>query len=174
MNDNMIDTRKFPGGTEVKVVRKQDIIDCIDQNIIDKDIALELIQQCELDAATFISKGRWAGIPFMGSLKISSVAKLANSEEQKELIKTAYETVSTQEYVLFRKDLAHDNERRVKAQRYYNYVLSMAVRRNRRLFVKLVKERGEGYARMHMFLSRSIVAVSNEFNYIEDAEDSND
>lgn len=174
MYDYMIDTRKFPGGTEVKVVRKQDILNCIDNNIIDKEIALEIIQQCELDAAAFISKGRWAGIPFMGSLKISSVAKLSNSDEQQELIKTAFETVSTQEYVMFRKDLAYDNERRVKAQRYYNYVLSMAVRRNRRLFVKLVKEKGEGYARIHMFLSRSIVAVSNEFDYIDDAEDSND
>ena len=36
------EVRTFPNGYDVRVVRKQDILDCIDDNIIDKDIALEL------------------------------------------------------------------------------------------------------------------------------------
>lgn len=170
----MIDTCKFPGGYEVKVVRKQDIVDCINTNIVDKDVALALIEQCELDAATFIRNGRWTGIPFMGSFRQSKVDKLLKSKEQQELIAHAYENSTPEQYVIFRKDLAYENERRVKAQRHYNYVLSMAVNRNRKLFVKLVKERGEGYARIRFFLNRSIVAVSNDVEYIDYAEDSND
>lgn len=169
----MTDTCKFPGGSEVKVVRKQDIIDCINCNIVDKDVALAIVQQCELDAANFLRNGRWAGIPFLGSIRPSPISKLEKSPEQRQLIDDAFHTATTEQFVLFRRDLAHDNERRVKAQRYYNYVLSMAVSRNRKLFVRLVKEHGEPYARLRMFLSRSIVAVSNEFEYIDYAEDSN-
>lgn len=169
----MTDSYKFPGGKEVKVVRKQDVIECINCNIVDKEVALAIVQQCEIDAATFLRQGRWTGIPFLGSIRPSPVAKLENSKEQKELIEAARNTISAERYCLFRRELAYDNERKVKAQKYYNYVLSIAVNRNKILFRKLVKEKGEAYARVHFFLNRSIIAVSNEFEYINDAEDNN-
>ena len=170
----MEETCKFPGGFDVKVVRKQDIVNCINSNIIDKEVALAIVQQCELDAANFLSQGRWTGIPFMGNLRVSKVAQLQKSKEQQELIQIAKDTVSKEEYVLFRRNLAYDNEKRVKAQKYYNYVLSMAVSRNRTLFKKLCKEKGVSYARIHFFLSKSICAVNNEYVLVEDAESSND
>ena len=170
----MEETYKFPGGNDVKVVRKQDIVDCINTNIVDKEVALAIVQQCELDAANFLSQGRWAGIPFMGNLRVSKVAQLQKSKEQQEIINIARETVSKEEYVLFRRNLAYDNDRRIKAQKYYNYVLSMAVSRNRPLFKKLCKEKGISYARIHFFLSKSICAVNNEYVLVEDAENSND
>ena len=170
----MEETYKFPGGNDVKVVRKQDIVDCINTNIVDKEVALAIVQQCELDAANFLSQGRWAGIPFMGNLRGSKVTQLQKSKEQQELIDIARETVSKEEYVLFRRNLAYDNDRRIKAQKYYNYVLSMAVSRNRPLFKKLCKEKGISYARIHFFLSKSICAVNNEYVLVEDAENSND
>ena len=170
----MEETYKFPGGNDVKVVRKQDIVDCINTNIVDKEVALAIVQQCELDAANFLSQGRWAGIPFMGNLRVSKVTQLQKSKEQQELIDIARETVSKEEYVLFRRNLAYDNDRRIKAQKYYNYVLSMAVSRNRPLFKKLCKEKGISYARIHFFLSKSICAVNNEYVLVEDAENSND
>ena len=170
----MEETCKFPGGFEVKVVRKQDIVNCINTNIVDKEVALAIVQQCELDAAAFLGQGRWTGIPFMGNLRVPKVSQLLKSTEQQELIQIAKETVSKEEYVLFRRNLAHDNERRIKAQKYYNYVLSMAVSKNRPLFKRLCKERGISYARIHFFLSKSICAVNNEYVLIEDAENSND
>lgn len=167
----MQDTYKFPGGNDVKVVRKEDIIQTIDCNIVDKEVALALVKQCEVDAANFLRKGRWTGIPFIGSIKVPDVVKLTNSKEQQEAIKDAAETVSNEQFVMFRRELAYNNEKRVKATRYYNYVLSMAVSKNRALFKKLCKEKGVGYARIHFFLISSITAVENEYVPVEDEND---
>ena len=42
----MADTYKFPGGGyDVTVFKKQDVLDCIDKNILDKDVALAVIEQ---------------------------------------------------------------------------------------------------------------------------------
>ena len=167
----MTDSYKFPGGNNVTVIRKQDIIECINDNIIDKEVALAIVQQCETDAATFLRQGRWVGIPFIGNIRANQVKKLEKTKEQQELIDAAYHTVTAEQYVIFRKKLAHDNEKRIKAQRYYNYVLSMAVAKNRNLFKKLCKEKGVGYARIHFFLASSITAVENEYVPVEDEND---
>ena len=129
---------------------------------------MAIVKQCEIDAANFLRKGRWTGIPFMGSIKVPDVVKMSNSKEQKELIQTAMDTVTNEQFVIFRRDLAHSNEKRVKATRYYNYVLSMAVAKNRELFKKLCKDKGVGYARIHFFLISSITAVENEYVPVED------
>lgn len=168
----MADTYKFPGGYDVKVVRKQDVIECINTNIVDKEVALALIQQCEIDAANFLRQGKWTGIPFIGSIRASKVSQLG--KEQQDIIEAAKDIATPEEYVLFRRNLAYDNDRRVKAQKYYNYVLSMAVSKNRNLFKKMCKEKGVAYARIHFFLSKSICAVENELIILDDAEDSND
>lgn len=167
----MTDTYKFPGGKDVKVIRKDDIIDTINCNIVDKEVALAIVKQCETDAANFLRKGRWTGIPFIGSIKVPDVVKMANTQEQRELIHNALETVSNEQFVMFRRELAYNNEKRVKATKYYNYVLSIAVSKNRALFKKLCKDRGVGYARIHFFLSSSITAVENEYVPVEDEND---
>ena len=164
----MQDTYKFPGGTDVKVVRKEDVIQTINCNIVDKEVALAIVRQCEIDAANFLRKGRWTGIPFIGSIKVPDSVKMANTPEQKELIQTAINTISNEQFVMFRRELAHNNEKRAKATKYYNYVLSMAVSKNRNLFKKLCKEKGVGYARLNFFLKSSITAVENEYVPVED------
>ena len=167
----MTDTYKFPGGNDVKVVRKEDIINTINCNIVDKEVALAIVKQCEVDAANFLRKGRWTGIPFIGSIKVPDTVKMAHTSEQRELIQDAIETVSSEQFVMFRRELAHNNEKRVKATRYYNYVLSMAVAKNRELFKKLCKDKGVGYARIHFFLISSITAVENEYVPVENEND---
>lgn len=164
----MQDTYKFPGGTDVKVVRKEDVIQTINCNIVDKEVALAIVRQCEIDAANFLRKGRWTGIPFIGSIKVPDSVKMANTPEQKELIQTVINTISNEQFVMFRRELAHNNEKRAKATKYYNYVLSMAVSKNRNLFKKLCKEKGVGYARLNFFLKSSITAVENEYVPVED------
>lgn len=170
----MEDTYKFPNGNDVRVVRKQDVINSITCNVVDKEVALAIVQQCEIDAANFITKGRWAGIPFMGSIRASKVSQLESTKEQRELIDYARNNLTKEEYLMFRRNLAYDNDKRVKAQRYYQHVLSMAVNKNRALFKKMCKEKGYAYARIHFFLSNSICAVDNEYVPVEDGEDSND
>lgn len=168
----MQDTYKFPGGKDVKVVRKEDIINTIKTNIVDTEVALAIIRQCEVDAVNFMKKGRLTGIPFMGTIKVPDTIRMSQTKEQKDLILAAMETNTNEQFVMFRRNLAYDNKIKIKARKYYNYVLSLSVAKNRNQFKKMCKEKGEAYARIHFFLLYSVTSVNNEYIPVED-ENSN-
>lgn len=168
----MQDTYKFPGGKDVKVVRKEDIINTIKTNIVDTEVALAIVRQCEVDAVNFMKKGRLTGIPFMGTIKVPDTIRMSQTKEQKDLILAAMETNTNEQFVMFRRNLAYDNKVKIKARKYYNYVLSLSVAKNRNQFKKMCKERGEAYARIHFFLLYSVTSVNNEYIPVED-ENSN-
>lgn len=167
----MQDTYKFPGGKDVKVVRKEDIINTIKTNIVDTEVALAIVRQCEVDAVNFMKKGRLTGIPFMGTIKVPDTVRMSQTKEQKDLILAAMETTTNEQFVMFRRNLAYDNKIKIKARKYYNYVLSLSVAKNRNQFKKMCKERGEAYARIHFFLLYSVTSVNNEYIPVEDEND---
>lgn len=167
----MQDTYKFPGGKDVKVVRKEDIINTIKTNIVDTEVALAIVRQCEVDAVNFMKKGRLTGIPFMGTIKVPDTIRMSQTKEQKDLILAAMETNTNEQFVMFRRNLAYDNKVKIKARKYYNYVLSLSVAKNRTQFKKMCKERGEAYARIHFFLLYSVTSVNNEYIPVEDEND---
>lgn len=167
----MQDTYKFPGGKDVKVVRKEDIINTIKTNIVDTEVALAIVRQCEVDAVNFMKKGRLTGIPFMGTIKVPDTIRMSQTKEQKDLILAAMETTTNEQFVMFRRNLAYDNKVKIKARKYYNYVLSLSVAKNRNQFKKMCKERGEAYARIHFFLLYSVTSVNNEYIPVEDEND---
>ena len=164
----MQDTYKFPGGKDVKVVRKEDIINTINTNIVDTEVALAIVRQCEVDAVNFMKKGRLTGIPFMGTIKVPDTVRMSQTKEQKDLILAAMETTTNEQFVMFRRNLAYDNKIKIKARKYYNYVLSLSVAKNRNQFKKMCKEKGEAYARIHFFLLYSVTSVNNEYIPVED------
>ena len=164
----MQDTYKFPGGKDVKVVRKEDIINTIKTNIVDTEVALAIVRQCEVDAVNFMKKGRLTGIPFMGTIKVPDTVRMSQTKEQKDLILAAMETNTNEQFVMFRRNLAYDNKIKIKARKYYNYVLSLSVAKNRNQFKKMCKEKGEAYARIHFFLLYSVTSVNNEYIPVED------
>ena len=168
----MQDTYKFPGGKDVKIVRKEDIINTINTNIVDTEVALAIVKQCEIDAVNFMKKGRLTGIPFMGTIKVPDTIKMSQTKEQKDLILAAMENTTNEQFVMFRRNLAYDNKVKIKARKYYNYVLSLSVAKNRNQFKKMCKEKGEAYARIHFFLLYSVTSVNNEYIPVED-ENSN-
>ena len=167
----MQDTYKFPGGKDVKVVRKEDIINTIKTNIVDTEVALAIVKQCEVDAVNFMKKGRLTGIPFMGTIKVPDTIKMSQTKEQKDLIVAAMENTTNEQFVMFRRNLAYDNKVKIKARKYYNYVLSLSVAKNRNQFKKMCKERGEAYARLHFFLLYSVTSINNEYIPVEDEND---
>lgn len=155
----MEDTHKFPNGYDVTVVRKQDIINCLDENVIDKEVVLAVITQCELDATTFIQEGRWTGIPFMGNIRVPKRIQKLNSPEIKELIQEAKETLDTKKYMIFRQQLAMDLVKTEKKERLRNYILSQFVASNRKLYNKYLKEKGEHYAK---FICSTLTNLSDK------------
>lgn len=148
----MNDTIKMPnGGYEVKVVRKEDILKCIDSNILDKDVMLAFINQFEVDANNFLNQGRWTSLPYIGTLRKSQYKEILNSEEVRELDEAARENFDKNKYILFRKNLKDDIARAIKRERIYKYTLSQVVKKNREFYNYLEKTRGESIARVICF-----------------------
>lgn len=167
----MEDTFKFPnGGYDVTICRKKDILDCIDNNIVDKEVALAVISHCEFKAASFIKEGRWTGIPFIGNIRVPKLKQLYKTSEQQTLINEAKEKLGKEEYIMFRRKLGKDNAKQIANDRYYRYIVSMAVTKNRDLFKKLCDTKGEVYARLYLYCSNNIVAVENEYEKLGDYE----
>lgn len=144
----MGDTIKMPGGGfDIKVVRKEDIIQCIDDNIVDKDIMLAFIEQLEVDIATFLSQGRWTTLPYMGTLRINAYKQIMKSEETKQLISDAKETLDKDKYVLFRRTLSIETSKSIKYERIYRYITSQVARKNMKFYNNLAKNYNETVAR---------------------------
>lgn len=167
----MADTFKFPNdGYDVTIFRKQDILDCIDENIIDKDIALAIIEHCEFQAASFIREGKWTGIPFIGNIRVPKSIQLLKSNEQQALIQEAKEQLGREQYIMFRKQLNKENVKQVAQNRYYKYITSIAVNKNRKLYKKLCDTKSEHYARLFLYCSYEVTAVNNEYINLENYE----
>ncbi len=163
MNDE-IETRKFPGegGSDVHIVRKKDILKTIDLNITDKDIALELISKLEKDAAEYMTKGIWISIPFIGNIKIKD--SLAAYNENSELFKEAKDTMTKEEYVLFRKNVIVNACKEKRESRLEDYNLSKLIKRNSKSFNKLIKKHGAVYSKLHFRLLQHYEIVKLEDN----------
>ena len=148
----MGDTIKMPnGGYDVKVIRKEDVIKCIDSNIVDKDIMLAFINQFEIDASNFLSEGRWTSLPYIGTLRKNQYKEILNSDEVKELDEAAKENLDKNKYILFRKNLRDDISKRIKRERIYKYTLSQVIKKNKKFYNYIEKTKGEKIARVICF-----------------------
>lgn len=162
----MGDTIKFPnGGYDVRIVRKQDILDCLDKNVTDKEVILEIIEQFEIDASNFINQGRWTGLPFVGNVRVPPKIKAEQQEEQQELIQVAKETLDKQKYYMFRKQLGIDNHLKNKQETLYRYILSKMIKKNNKTYKKLVVKKGELWARLHSYFSYALTPFGIEINF---------
>lgn len=161
-NEDGEEYRRYPKGNEVRVVRKADILKCIDENIIDKEIALEIVTQCEIDAANYLINGKWTGIPYMGNI-ISNISGLI-LRQNADLIDAAKEELTEKELILFKKGLVADGNIKVKHERYTSYVASKMATRNRDLYNKLVKTKGFNYAKLYMYFCANLTVVGDYNN----------
>jgi len=145
----MADVFKFPNnGYDVKVLRKEDVLASIDRNIVDKEVALAIVKRCEIDAANFLREGRWAGIPFIGNIRIPQTVKMLTSDESKAILEEAKDTLDETRYLLFRKNYANDIGKQVKMERYYRYVVSKFVGKASKFFRRMADRDGELHARI--------------------------
>lgn len=162
----MKDTFRFPnGGYEFTVARKEDILECIEANITDKEVILEIVKQLEIDATNFINEGRWTGIPFLGSIKNLEGFKMQKSKEQEALLNDAFNTLDRNEYVMFRHQLAVDNDTKIRENRRFKYIASMSAQRNKKLYKKLCKNYDENRAQLLIYSLFKIVEAEHFEEY---------
>lgn len=171
----MSKTYKFAtDGYDVEVVRKEDVLACIDNNILDKEIALELISQLEIDAGEALAQGKWVGFPKLGSFRLSPNQKYSFNESQKKIIADAKAVLPKDKYIMFRKQFAIENIEKRKINRVFNYILTISINRNKELYKRLCAEKGERWADIYMYSIRSIKAVSNNYLLLGEDNDEQD
>lgn len=157
-----LETRKFPnGGFDVTVLRKSDVLRCIDDNVIDKDIAMIVVTQCELDAIASIRKGKIASIPHIGTIRYSEASKIIH--ENAELLDEAANSMDKERYLLFRRQVIRDGFDSLKQEKYFNYCVAKVVTKNRGLYFRLAHEQGETQTRLQFFFMQHLKIInSNE------------
>lgn len=160
--NSMAETFRFPNGYDVRVLRKKDVLNSIDDNIIDKDIALEIVKCCEIDATNFLKEGRWAGIPFVGNIRIPKHVQTLISDETKALFADAKENLDENTYLLFRKSYAKEIKKKESNERFYKYTVSMFVGKNQKFFRIVSKNTNDTYARFLCYTLRTLNIVSYE------------
>lgn len=158
----MAETFRFPNGYDVRVLRKKDVLDSIDDNIIDKDIALEIVKCCEIDATNYLKEGRWAGIPFVGNIRIPKHVQTLISDETKALFADAKENLDSNTYLLFRKTYAKEVKKKESAERFYKYTVSKFVGKNLKFFRLISKNTNDTYARFLCYTLRTLDIISDE------------
>lgn len=158
----MAETFKFPHGYDVRVLRKKDVLDCIDDNIIDKDIALEIVKCCEIDATNFLKEGRWAGIPFIGNIRIPKAVQTFISEETQAILADAKENLDRDKYLLFRKSYAKEVAKKESAERYYKYTVSKFVGKNTKFFRIKSKQHSDAYSRFLCYTLTTLDIVDTD------------
>lgn len=161
MDDNF-ETRKFvgPGANDVTIVHKEAILKTINQNIVDKDIALDLIIQLEKDAADYITQGKITGVPYIGRVefKVGSIALKEHADELAE----AKKHLDQEQFLAFKKDIAYEANEHAKYESFFRYRASMGIKRNKRTYANIVQDRGEHYAKIKMFAR---IVISDDIRY---------
>lgn len=162
---------RFPNnGYEIEVVRKDDVIASIENNIIDKDVAYEIINQLEIDAANMLSDGKWVGIPKFGNIRANPYGYKSMSAEQKEMVRNAKEVLPRDKYIMFRKETIIKNNERVKINRFFSYTLSMSINKNKTLYKRLCMTKGETWTNIYFYAMFNVKAITNDWLMFESDE----
>lgn len=142
MNDKL-EVRKFPamGAYNVTIVNKNDILKTIDDNIIDKEIAYEVITSLELSCQKYVSAGDSAGIPYIGTIKERIGASIARNN--KETLADAKEALDKEHYIAFKNALFSDETKRYNYNKVYKLEIARVASHNRRQYWNYVDTIGE-------------------------------
>lgn len=163
--------RNFPySDIEVVVVEKQDILKTINDNIIDKEIALELIGGLEVKAESLIKEGKWTGIPYFGNIRIPKGLSEEVQDSYKDARQFAYATMNKASYIAFVKQIALDNSEKIKYCGYFNKVLAIYSKKDRKKFNALCQSKGYHYAACKTVFSNCIRPMKENYEYINEEE----
>lgn len=153
---------KFPNGYEFTVVNKEDIINTIEDNIVDKELMFDLITEMENTALSFIEAGHWTGIPFLGNVRVSPYTKELRHKETKELLTAAKRTLPKEEFYVFNRNVGKEIIHKQNINRRYRYEVSKIISKHRKEYIRLAKVTGDNYGRFYMYTKYRPKAIMSE------------
>lgn len=162
-SDKPRNTRKFPHGNDVIILKKDDILKTIDANIIDKDVALAIVNQLSCDIAKNIVEDKWTGIPYIGNVRYNSMAKLIKNHT--DIMNDAKSVLSKDEYVVFKRNVLKQTSNEAKLGRVSKYQASMFVREHPKCYRSWIAK-GEAYADCKAYFLSNLTACQTDYSYL--------
>lgn len=165
-NENI---KKFPYSQyDVVIVEMDDILKTIDDNIIDKEVARELISSLEVTAYNHLKEEKGVSFPYFGTVRIPDGLTRENRMRNRDAIKAAYETLDKARYVAFVKDMSRYNKERIKFRNLHDNVFTIMKRKYPDLYKEMYAEKGELYAKFYItylfFMKPSKMIYEREFD----------
>lgn len=163
MKELNIDTThiiKFPHGfKEIQYVDRDDVLKTIDDNILDKDVAMELIEQTEHLIAEYASHGVWCSLPYMGALSESVYSNFKKDPENKKAIEEVRSILDTKQFRVFSRRLGQTEIIRFKRKRTFEFYASIEINKDKYNYFKLSRNKGENYAKLVYYFKHFIQEV---------------
>lgn len=151
LNDDGLEERKYPtkDGFELLLENKESVLKTIDDNILDKEVALLLITQLERDAQRHLEEGENVLIPYIGTIKRKTGSIVY--QENKEVIAAAKETMTQDEFDTFKAEMMHDAVVRQNFNKVFKYQVSRMANKNGKAYWKTVRELGTPKANLRFY-----------------------
>lgn len=152
---------KYPNGYEFTVIDKRDVLKCIEDNIIDKDIALAIVSFCEAQACKLVGERGTASIPYFGRLETSKADRDVMTSDKKELLEEAKANLDKERFVLFRNNLYQEVHKNIRNQKIFTTTANILISRNRGLYNRMIKITGIPFAKVYFYSLYFINCVDN-------------
>lgn len=157
---------KFPGGFDVTVVEKDDILQTIDDNIVDKEVLTEILSNLESDMYQFLKEGKWIGVPFLGNIRVPKYLQVIRSEEAQELIEEARVNLNPENYRTFRRNFGRYVTTQINNDRFYNYIISINTNRYKNYYKYIKRFYNRYNVRFYIYSASNLdYFVSNKVSY---------
>lgn len=151
INDEGLEEGKFPSSTgkQVLIENKASILKTIDDNIIDKDVAMMILVQLEKDAQRHLEADEVTAIPYLGKIKRRAGSKAY--AENKETLDAAKEIMTPENFENFRAAMMREAVIRDNKAKVYNYQVARMANKNGKTYWKCVERRGKYYANIRFY-----------------------
>jgi hypothetical protein len=156
LNEDGLEENKFPApdGRMVLIENKESILKCIDDNILDKEVALMFITQLEKDAQHHIENGDFTGIPYIGKIKMRAGSKAYM--DNKSTLDAAKETMSPNEFNAFKAEMMHEAVVRENQIKVFKYQTSRMANKNGKSYWHTVETLGKYKANIRYYFATKL------------------
>ncbi len=170
-----LEKKLFPySNIEITIVKKDDILKTIDENILDKEIANELISHLEVRAEKSLRDHKWTGFPYLGSIRIPPGLSDETLNRQRDAKEWAFRNLEKNEYLMFVKQCAYDNHQINKYRAYFDVLKTRAINKNRIKYNILCSNKGKNYAICKITFASCLKPIKTEYEYWFEMNQNND
>lgn len=152
---------KYPNGYEFTVIDKRDVLKCIDDNIIDKDVALAVVSFCEAQACKLVGERGMGSIPYFGRIETSKSDRDIMTSDKKDLLEEAKVVLDKERFVLFRNNLYNEVHQNIRSQKIFITTANILISRNRGLYNRMINITGISFAKVYFYSLYFINCVDN-------------